>query len=49
MKLKFAFLNLFLGCISLLFVNTKFSSNVKGEELQKIELKNEIKKGNFNG
>ena len=47
MKLKFAFLNLFLGCISFLIINTKFTSNVKGEELQKVELKNEIKKGNF--
>ena len=47
MKLKFAFLNLFLGCISLLLINTKFISNVKGEELQKVELNNEIKKGNF--
>ena len=47
MKLKFAFLNLFLGCISLLLINTKFASNVKGEELQKVELNNEIKKGKF--
>ena len=45
MKLKFAFLNLFLGCISFLLINTKFTSNVKGEELQKVELNNEIKKG----
>ena len=36
MKLKFGFLNLFLGCISLLLINTKFTSNVKGEELQKV-------------
>ena len=47
MKLKFAFLKLFLGCISLLLINTKFTSNVKGEELQKVELNNEIKKGKF--
>ncbi|MDA9700926.1 SpoIID/LytB domain-containing protein [Prochlorococcus sp. AH-736-L23] len=47
MKLKFAFLNLFLVCISLLLTNTKFTSNVKGEELQKVELTNEIKKGKF--
>ena len=47
MKLKFAFLNLFLGCISLVLINTKFTSNVKGEELQKVELNNEIKKGKF--
>jgi len=47
MKLKFAFLNLFLGCISLLLVNTKFTLIIKGEELQKVELNNEIKKGKF--
>ena len=47
MKLKFAFLNLFLGCISLLIINTKFISNAKGEELLKVELNNEIKKGKF--
>ena len=47
MKLKFSFLNLFLGCISLLLINTKFTSNVKGEELQKVELNNAIKKGKF--
>ena len=48
MKLKLAFLNLFLGCISLLLINTKFTSNVvRGEELQKVELNNEIKKGKF--
>ena len=47
MKLKFAFLNLFLGCISLLLINTKFSFIVEGEELQKVELNTEIKKGKF--
>ena len=47
MKLKFAFLNFFLGCISLLLVNTKFTRNLKAEELQKVELNNEIKKGKF--
>ena len=47
MKLKFAFLNLFLGCISLLIINTKFISNAKGEELLKVELHKEIKKGRF--
>jgi len=47
MKLKFAFLNLFLGCISLLLINTKFNLNIKAEELQKVELNNEIKKGKF--
>jgi len=47
MKLKFALLNLFLGCISLFITNTKFTSNVKAEELLKVELNTEIKKGNF--
>ena len=47
MKLKFTFLNLLLGCISLLITNTNFISNAKGEELQKVELNNEIKKGKF--
>ncbi len=47
MKLKFAFLNLFLGFISLLIINIKFSSNLKSEDLLKIELNTEIKKGNF--
>ena len=47
MKLKFVFLNLFFGFISLLLINTKFTSNVKAEELQKVELNNEIKKGKF--
>ena len=47
MKLKFALLNFFLGCISLLLIHIKFASNVKGEELLKVELKNEIKKGKF--
>ena len=47
MKLKFAFLYLFLGCISLFLPNINFTSNVKGEELQKVELNNEIKKGKF--
>ena len=47
MKLKFALLNYFLGCISLFIINTKFTSNVKAEELLKVELNNEIKKGKF--
>ena len=47
MKFKFAFLNLFLGCISLFIINTKFIANAKGEELLKVELNNEIKKENF--
>ncbi len=47
MKLKFPFLNLFLGCISLLIINTKFSSNLKADELLKVELNTVIKKGKF--
>ena len=47
MKLKFALLNLFLGCISLFITNTKFTSNVNAEELLKVELNTEIKKGKF--
>jgi len=47
MKLKFAFLNLFLGCISLLIINIKFSSSLIAEQLVKIELNKEIKKGKF--
>ena len=47
MKLNFTFLNLFFGCISLLLIDTKFTSIVNGEELQKVELNNEIKKGKF--
>ena len=47
MKFKIAFLNLFLGCISLFIIDTKFISNARGEELLKVELHNEIKKGKF--
>ena len=47
MKLKFALLNLFLGCISLFITNTRFTSNLKAEELVKVELNTEIKKGKF--
>ncbi|EEE39935.1 SpoIID/LytB domain-containing protein [Prochlorococcus marinus] len=47
MKLKFAFLNLFLGFISLFIANTKFITNLNAEELLNIELNAEIKKGNF--
>jgi SpoIID/LytB domain protein len=47
MKLKFTFFKLFLGCISLLIINTKFTSNVGAGESIKIELNTEIKKGNF--
>jgi len=47
MKLKLAFLNLFLGCISLFITNTKFTSNVNAEELVKVEPNTEINKGKF--
>jgi len=47
MKLKFAFLYLFLGFISLLVTNTQFNSDLKAEELLKVELNTEIKKGKF--
>ncbi|MBO6971399.1 MAG: SpoIID/LytB domain-containing protein [Prochlorococcus marinus CUG1431] len=47
MKLKFALLNLFLACISLCITNIKFTSNLKAEELLKVELNREIKKGKF--
>jgi len=47
MKLSFTFFNLFLGCISLLIINTKVTSGVLAEELVKVELNKEIKKGNF--
>ena len=47
MKLKFALLNLILGCISIFITNTKFTSNVKAEELLKVEPNTEIKKGKF--
>ena len=47
MKLSFTFFKLFLGCISLLIINTKFTSTGLAEELVKVELNKEIKKGNF--
>ena len=47
MKLKFALLNLFLSCISLLIINTKFICSLSSEELLKVELNTEIKKGKF--
>ena len=48
MKLKFTFLKLLLGCISLLIINIKFTSNdLVAGELLKVELNKEIKKGNF--
>ncbi len=47
MKRKFPFLNLFLGCISILIINTKFTSNLVAEEFPEIELNTEIEKGNF--
>ena len=45
MKLKCTFLNLFLGFISLLVINDKFTSILVAEESQKVELNKEIKKG----
>jgi len=47
MKSKFTFLKLFLGLISLLILNTKFTSSVVSEELLKFDLNTEIKKGKF--
>jgi len=47
MKLKFVFSYLLFGLISLLIINTKFTSSLAAEELQKIELDKEIKKGKF--
>ena len=47
MKFKFTFSNLFLGCISLFITNTKFTSYAKAEELLKVELNTELKKGKF--
>jgi len=47
MKLKFAFFNLFLGCFSLLIINTRFTPNIKADELLKVELNKEIKQGKF--
>ena len=45
MKREFTFLNLFLGCISLLIINNKLTSNIVAEEFLKVELNTEIKKG----
>ena len=47
MKIKFTYLNLFLVCIFLLKINAIFSPFSVAEELLKIELNTEIKKGNF--
>ena len=47
MKLKFTFFNIFLGCISLLIVNTKFTYDVVAEESLKVDLNKAIKKGKF--
>ena len=47
MKLKFAFLHLFLGCISLLIINPKFNYSAVSKELVKVEPNKEIKKGKF--
>ena len=47
MKRKFAFLNLFLGCFSLFTIHTKFTPHLVAEDLIKIDLDLEIKKGYF--
>ncbi len=47
MKRKFTFLNLLIGCFTLLILNTKFNSHLISEELLKVELNKEIKKGRF--
>ena len=47
MKLKFTFLKLLLGCISLLIIDAKFTSSLVAEEFLKIELNKEIKQGKF--
>ncbi|KGF94997.1 putative amidase enhancer [Prochlorococcus marinus str. MIT 9201] len=47
MKLKFAFFCLFLGCIYTLTINPKFTPSLKAEDLLKVDLNNEIKKGKF--
>ena len=47
MKLKFTFLKLLLGCISLLIIDAKFTSSLVAEEFLKVELNNEIKEGKF--
>ncbi|MDC3041367.1 SpoIID/LytB domain-containing protein, partial [Prochlorococcus sp. AH-736-B08] len=47
MNFKFTLLNLFLGSISFFIINTKFTFNLTAEELLKVELNKEIKKGNF--
>ncbi len=47
MKREVTFLNFFLGCISLLIINNKLTSNIVAEEFPKVELNTEIKKGKF--
>jgi len=47
MKRKFIFLNLFLGCISLLAIHTKFTSILVAEELLELDLNTLIKNGKF--
>ena len=47
MNRKFTFLNLFIGFISLLMFNIRFTSRIVADELIKVELKKEIKKGKF--
>ena len=47
MKFKFTFLNLFFAFICLLIINTKTTSNAVAEELIRVDLDREIKKGKF--
>jgi len=47
MKRNFTFLNLLIGCFSLLTINVKFGTYLLAEELPKVELNTEIKKGRF--
>ena len=47
MKRKFTFLNLFLGCISLLLTNSKFTSYAVANEMLNVDLNTTIKNGKF--
>jgi SpoIID/LytB domain protein len=47
MKRKLTFLNLFLGCISIYILTFKFTSILFAEEVPKVQLNTEIKRGKF--
>ena len=47
MKRKLTFLNLFLGCISIYILAFKFTSILFAEEVPKVQLNAEIKRGKF--